>query len=117
MLKDLYNNWKTKRELEARAKAEAEAKAKREARAKALEYFTELFTQSLNNVRYIKASMNTISGMMNSIKGRSVGDTKRRKEAMRAQLKWYENKLKEERAMVHYYAGRALISPDNYKDV
>ena len=117
MLKDLYNNWKEKREREAEARAEAEAKAKKEARAKALQYFTELFTQSINNVRYIKASMNTISGMMNSIKGRNAGDTKRRKEAMRSQLKWYERKLQEERAMVHYYASRALISPDNYKDV
>lgn len=117
MLKDLYNKWKNTRELEARAKAEANAKAKAEARAKAKKYFTELYTQSLNNVRYIKASMNTISGMMNSIKGRSVGDTNKRKDAMRSQIKWYEVKLQEERGMVRYYANLAGISSNDYKDV
>ena len=66
--------------------------------------FPELMTQSINNVRYLKAYINTLRGNIHCMKGNSAGETRQIRENAKSKLKWLELKLEEEIIHAHYYA-------------
>ncbi len=63
----------------------------------------ELYTQTLENVRYIRSSINVLSASANYAKGDSAGETRRKRKGIRDQIEWLKEKLKEEESMVIYY--------------
>lgn len=67
------------------------------------ELYTELYTQCLNNVRYIQSSISVLSASANYTRGDNAGETRRKREGIRKQIDWYTEKLKEEKSMVKYY--------------
>ena len=68
---------------------------------KALE--KSLYTQSVQNVTYIKSTIQTLMSGINSIKTRGSEKNKARKLFMQSQLEWFKTKLEEEKGMVEYY--------------
>lgn len=65
--------------------------------------YRELYTQSLNNVRFIRASLNTYGGIVNSVKGESPAKTRAKKQRIQQHIDWLKVKLVEEEGMVEYY--------------
>lgn len=66
--------------------------------------FREYLTQCLNNVRYIKATINTLRSRANFAKGDTAGETRKIRANIRKKIEWYEGKLEEEQGMVEYYS-------------
>lgn len=65
--------------------------------------YKELHTQSIKNVNYLRASINTMNGVVNYVKGESISETRLKKARMQNQINWMKEKLVEEEAMVKYY--------------
>jgi len=72
-------------------------------RERTTELKAELYTQSLQNVTFIKSTIQTLMSGINSIKTRGSEKNKIRKEFMQEQLAWFKTKLEEEQGMVEYY--------------
>ena len=111
MIKKWYNIWKEKRATKARAVAAYQLKIETER----IKMYTQLYTQSVVNVRYIEASISTMSGMCNGIKGDNATETRKRRTAVRAQIEWYHRKLHEERGMAEHFGKLAGINNDEIK--
>jgi len=58
---------------------------------------------TINNVRYINSSINTISGVINHAKGANAADTNRKRKFLRNRLAWLTVKQSEEEGMTIYY--------------
>jgi hypothetical protein len=65
--------------------------------------YKELYTQSLNNVRYIRSSLNTYNGVVNYVKGDSPAETRAKKQKMQSQIDWLKTRLAEEEFMSQHY--------------
>jgi len=66
--------------------------------------YKELYTQSLNNVRHLRASINTYNSVVNYIKGDSPAETRTKRQNVQYRIDWFKKKLTEELGMVEYYA-------------
>jgi len=64
----------------------------------------ELRRISINNVRYISASINVLASTLHSITGGNGAETKRRKNFTRNRIAWLTSKLPEEQGNVEYYS-------------
>lgn len=100
MLNKILYKWKRAKAARDQVIAEQEQKILIKKKEESQEYLT----QSLNNVRYIKATINTLNSRANFAKGDTAGETRKIRANIRERLKWYESKLKEEQAMVEYYS-------------
>jgi hypothetical protein len=67
----------------------------------------ELQLITINNVRYIKAYLNTLHSVVNYVKGNDVLETKRKKEWAKSNIKWLQSKLLEEESMILHW-GKTL---------
>lgn len=97
MINDIFNIWK--RAKAARDHVERDIQAKQQK-----SILPELMTQSIENVRYIKAYINTLRGNIHTMKGESAAETKRKREQAKVKLKWLDSKLSEETCHAHHYA-------------
>lgn len=109
MFKGIYNKYKKNQAIKEQIAAEQIARKQSEE----LDLNITLYTQSINNVIHIRAAISTISAIFNSVKGKSLAETNKRKELMKSQMKWYENKLNEEIAMVNHFASILKIQKNN----
>jgi len=100
MLNKILHNWKRAKAARDRVIAEQEQKILINQKGE----FQEYLTQSLKNVRYIKATLNTLRSRANFAKGDTAGETRKIRANIREKLKWYEGKLEEEQGMVEYYS-------------
>lgn len=66
--------------------------------------YKELYTQSLNNVRYLRASINTYNSVVNHVKGDSPAETRTKRQNVQYRIEWLKRKLTEELGMVEYYS-------------
>jgi len=57
----------------------------------------EELTITNNNIRYIRAMINTLKSNINCIKGESARETRERKDGIRNRIEWYTIKLEEEK--------------------
>ena len=64
----------------------------------------ELLTQTLINIRYINASINTIRVNINGVKGDGPSETRSKRKILKNQLSWFEKKLVEETGMANHYS-------------
>jgi hypothetical protein len=98
-----FNKIQEQRQEAARRKRLAElqaAKAQKLARVREVE---ELRLITINNIRYIRSAINVFNSVVNTVKGQSAAETKKRRIAAQAQLKWYKLKLPEEEAMLNHW--------------
>ena len=98
-----FNKIQEQRQEAARRKRLAElqaARAQKLARAREVE---ELRLITINNIRYIRSAINVFNSVVNTVKGQTVAETKKRRIAAQAQLKWYKSKLPEEEAMLNHW--------------
>ena len=51
---------------------------------------------SINNIRYIRSSINVLTSTLHSIKGNNGAETRKRREFTRKRIDWLTNKLPEE---------------------
>ena len=58
---------------------------------------------TIGNVMYINSYINTLTSNLNSAKGNSAAETKRKRIWIRSKIDWLSNKLTEENAMFTYY--------------
>jgi hypothetical protein len=58
---------------------------------------------TIGNVMYINSYINTLNSNLNSAKGNSAAETKRKRIWIRSKMEWLANKLTEENAMFTYY--------------
>lgn len=100
MFKKLYTYFKNKKAI----KREAIAKAKKRREEIELAANTELYTQSLVNVRHISSTLKVLDSIQHTVKGDSAADTRKKRESAKARIEWYKRKLTEEKAMVKYFA-------------
>ncbi len=71
--------------------------SKKKAQPKRIEIdFQELSTQCLNNTRYLRASINTISGQIADLKSRASRQNSTRIKALVSYRDWLISKLEEE---------------------
>jgi len=57
----------------------------------------------VNNVRYIRASINTYNGIVNFVKGESPAETRAKRQNLQSHIEWLKKKLVEEEGLVEYY--------------
>jgi hypothetical protein len=100
-------NWFIKRMEKREADELAKAQAEYDAHVESINYIKSEnlanYTQSINNSRYIRSSINVLTSNVHSVKGRDGAETKRKKEFLRGRIKWLSSKLIEEESMVEYY--------------
>lgn len=70
----------------------------------------ELYTQSLANVRYIGAAINTARGQLQSLILNGARQNRHRIKAVETYIAWLERKLEEERADLEYFTQRVKNS-------
>ena len=58
---------------------------------------------TIGNVMYINSYINTLTSNLNSAKGNSAAETKRKRIWIRSKIEWLSNKLTEENVMFTYY--------------
>jgi hypothetical protein len=97
MINDIFSI--RKRAKAARDHVESDLRKKEQRRM-----IPQLMTHSIDNVRYIRAYINTLRGNIHHMKGESAADTKRKREGARSQLNWLEGKLSEEICHANHYA-------------
>ena len=99
MIKRLYNIWKAKRLARAEAEAEALATLENEVTTE----YTELLAITCDNILYLRGSINTLSALVNTMKGSSGAETKAKREFQRNQIEWYKRNLEEEETLKEHY--------------
>lgn len=62
-----------------------------------------LLHQSNSNVRYLRASINTLQGVAKNVRGNNAKETNDRREYIRDKILWQVECLKEEEFMVEHY--------------
>lgn len=97
MINNIFNTWK--RAKAARDHVERDINTRERSKI-----IPKLMTQSIDNVRYLSAYINTLRGNVHSMRGESAADTKRKRESAKSQLKWLERKLVEETYYANHYA-------------
>ena len=100
MINQLIQNWKRASAARDRIRQEMEERRRTNIKSE----WQELLTQSIVNVRYIKASLNTLRSNANTIKGDTAGETRRKRESVRKRIEWLEGKLTEEAGMVEHFS-------------
>jgi len=66
----------------------------------------ELYTQSLANVRYIGAALNTARGQLQSLIQNGARQNRHRIKAVETYITWLERKLEEENCDLEYFTQR-----------
>ena len=98
-----FNKIKEQRQEANRNKRLAKLQETRQQRLAQIKETQELRLIAINNVRYIKSAINVFNSVVNTIKGQSAAETKRRRATARIQLEWYKSKLPEEEvALIHW---------------
>lgn len=70
----------------------------------------ELYTQALENVRYIGAALNTTRGQLQSLTLNGARQNRHRIKAIETYIVWLERKLEEERTDLEYFTQRVKNS-------
>ena len=99
--------WFSKIQEERREAEQLKAKARRQRdrdlHKAVLQEIKELRLITINNVRYITGYLNVLHSVVNSMKGNSLAETKRKREWARKKITWLEGKLEEEKVMLDYW--------------
>ncbi len=71
----------------------------------------ELLQQTKENIKFIEARLRELNPFVNTIKGSSAKETRRKRRNIRERIEWYEGKLKEEKEMTQYYNNKLIKNP------
>jgi len=98
-----FNKIQEKRREVEEHRVSAQRQRDMELRKARLQESKELRLITINNVRYITGYLRNLHSVVNSMKGNSMAETKRKRDWARKKISWLEGKLEEEKAMVDYW--------------